>query len=52
MSEKQYRLDVIDEDNVYICFGLGCMNMGFLTEGYHGFSMKNECCCFSIWKWF
>jgi len=40
-----YRLDVIDEDKIYVCFGFGCMNIGFLMEGYHGFSMKNECCC-------
>jgi len=41
-----YRLDVIDEDNIYICCGLGCINIGYLAEGCHGCSMKNECCCF------
>lgn len=44
MSEN-YRLDVIDEDQIYICFGLGCANLGFLIDEFHGFSMKNECCC-------
>lgn len=46
MSDKKYRLDIIDEDQIYICFGFGCMNMGFLMENFHGFSMKNEfgCC--------
>jgi hypothetical protein len=44
-GEKSYRLDVIDEDTIYICFGFGCVNMGFLTDNFHGCSMKNECCC-------
>lgn len=46
MSDKKYRLDIIDEDQIYICFGFGCINMGFLMENFHGFSMKNEfgCC--------
>ena len=46
MSDKSYKLDIIDEDDIYVCFGLGCANLGFLTDGFHGFSMKNECCCF------
>ena len=44
MSES-YRLDVIDEDEIYICFGTGCANLVFLLDGFHGCSMKNECCC-------
>ena len=45
-EEKSYQMDVINEDNIYLCFSCGSANIGFLTSQYHGCSMKNECCCF------
>lgn len=42
---KKYQLDIINEDEVFICFGFGCINIGFLTENFYGCSMKNEFCC-------
>ena len=45
-DEKPYQLDVINEDDIYLCFSCGSANLGFLTSGFYGCSVKNECCCF------
>ena len=39
------KLDKIAEDKTFVCFGFGCMNIGFLIENLNGCSMSNECCC-------
>lgn len=45
-SKKDLKLDVLDKNKTFVCFGFGCLNIGFLTENLNGCSMSNECCCF------
>ena len=48
MSQKKKRadLDPLNEDKTYVCFGFGCLNIGFMKQNLNGCSMSNECCCF------
>lgn len=39
------KLDPLDENKTFVCFGFGCLNIGFLKENLNGCSMSNECCC-------
>lgn len=45
MGTTRSKLDVIDENKTYICFGFGCLNIGLLVDKLNGCSMSNECCC-------
>ena len=45
MKSDNKKLDKKKLDKTYVCFGFGCINMGFLIENLDGCSMKNECCC-------
>ena len=44
-SKKINKLDSINENRTYVCFGFGCLNIGFIKDYPNGCSMSNECCC-------